>query len=384
MKKVTADIDYVGVNDREVDLFEGMYAVPNGVSYNSYVISDEKTVVLDSVDGNFTEPWLKNVKEVLKGKSPDFLVVNHMEPDHSASVFRFAEEFPEVKIVGNAKTFVMLSEYFGEDFSSRRVVVKDGDKLSLGKRELTFVFTPMVHWPEVMMTYDDLDKTLFSADAFGKFGDLNADEPWADEARRYYIGIVGKYGAQVQSALKKLSAYDIRRICPLHGPVLEENLPYYLDLYGKWSSYTPETEGVMVAYTSVYGHTKAGAELLASELEKRGTNLVIYDLARKDLSFCVAEAFRYSKLAIATTTYNADIFPAMREFIDCLVERNYQNRTVGIIENGSWAPCAAKGILTKFEKSKNLTFAENTVKIHSALNDESRAQILALAEELSR
>jgi flavorubredoxin len=385
--KITADIENMGVEDREIDLFEGMYPVPNGVTYNSYLITDEKIAVLDSVDGHFTAQWLKNLSAALDGRQPDYLIINHMEPDHSASVLAFAEAYPSAQIVGNAKTFAMLAEYFGTAFEERRVVVKDGETLSLGKHTLTFVFTPLVHWPEVMMTYDDRDKTLFSADAFGTFGipaSPVAPADWADEARRYYIGIVGKYGVQVQGALKKLSAYTIERICPLHGSVLQENLEVYLELYGKWSSYTAEKEGVMIGYTSVYGHTKAAAELLVQELKKRGTDVVVYDLARTDRSLCVAEAFRYSKLVLATTTYNGDIFPAMREFIDCLIERNYQNRTVGLMENGSWAPLTAKLMTAKFEKSKNITFAETSVKIRSALSADSRAQVVSLAEQLSK
>jgi flavorubredoxin len=385
--EITTEIKNIGVEDREIDLFEGMYAVPNGVTYNSYLITDEKIAVLDSVDGHFTAQWLKNLKGTLGGKQPDYLIINHMEPDHSASVSAFAEAYPATQIVGNAKTFAMLAEYFGTAFEDRRLVVKDGETLSLGKHALTFVFAPLVHWPEVMMTYDGEAKTLFSADAFGTFGILSPDfapTDWADEARRYYIGIVGKYGVQVQGALKKLSAYAIERICPLHGPVLQDNLGYYLDLYGKWSTYTAEKEGVMIAYTSVYGHTKAAAELLAQELKNRGTDVVIYDLARTDRSLCVAEAFRYSKLALATTTYNGDIFPAMREFIDCLTERNYQNRTIGLIENGSWAPLTAKLMAAKFEKSKNITFTETSVKLRSALSADSRAQVVSLAEQLSK
>lgn len=384
MNAITDDVYYVGVNDRKIDLFEGMYRVPNGMAYNSYVIMDEKIAVLDTVDANFTEEWLNNLDRVLSGRKPDYLIVNHMEPDHSANILNFVKKYEGVRLVGNQKTFVMIADYFGNDFKEGGVVVKEGDKLSLGKHELTFFFAPMVHWPEVMMTYDLTSKTLFSADAFGKFGALDCDEDWEDEARRYYFGIVGKYGVQVQAILKKLAAYDISAICSLHGPVLKENLAYYIGLYDKWSRYEPETKGVMIAYTSVYGHTAKAAKLLAGYLSSRGVKeIAVYDLARSDRSECVAEAFRYHTLVLASTTYNADVFPPMREFLDCLAERNYQNRTVAVIENGSWAPMAAKVIMTKLEKCKNLRFARNTVKILSALNVESLSQLSDLADELA-
>ncbi len=378
------NIRYVGVNDRDIDLFEGMYVVPEGVSYNSYVIIDEKSAVTDGVDGGFADVWLKNIAAVLGDKKPAYLIINHMEPDHSASIFAFAEKYPDATLVGNDKTFVMLSEYFGTAFEGRRLVVTDGEELSLGKTKLKFVFAPMVHWPEVMVTYDETDKVLFSADAFGKFGTLDVEDKWDSEARRYYFGIVGKYGLQVQGLLKKLSAYEIRAIFPLHGPVLRENLGYYIEKYNLWSSYTPEVDGVLIAYTSVYGHTKAAAEKLYEELKDRNVTVSICDLARSDWSQCVASAFQLSKLALATTTYNGEIFPAMREFIDCLVERNYKNRKIGIIENGTWAPVAAKLIRAKFEKCKNITFAETDVKIRSALNDESLAALKVLADEMSK
>lgn len=384
MKISAKDTYYVGVNDHAIDLFEGIYKVPNGVAYNSYVIMDDKIAVMDAVDESFGDEWIANIKSVLGDRKPDYIVIQHMEPDHSANALRFAEEYPSVKLVGNTKTFVMLNEYFGTDFADRRVVVGDGDVLSLGKHELHFVFAPMVHWPEVMVTYDAYTKTVFSADGFGKFGALDVDEPWDDEARRYYIGIVGKYGKQVVAALKKLSALDIVRICPLHGPVLEGDLSHYMDLYSKWANYEPEINGVMVAYASVYGHTKKAAELLAEELKEAGCqNILIHDLARDDRSVCVADAFRYSKLVLACITYNANLFPAMREFIDNLTERNYQKRTVGFIENGTWAPVAAKLMQDRFGKS-DLIFAQNVVKVRSALNDESRAQVRALAEELNK
>lgn len=383
MDKVTEDIYYVGVNDYGIDLFEGIYKVPSGMAYNSYIILDEKIAVMDSVDADFKNQWLDNIDKVLNGKKPDYLVVSHMEPDHSANVFAFAEKYPEAKIVGNNKTFVMLAEFFGTDFSEKRIVVTDGAELALGRHKLKFVFAPMVHWPEVMMAYEESEKVFFSADAFGKFGALDCEEKWEDEARRYYYGIVGKYGLQVQSLLKKVSAYEIKAICPLHGPILNENLYHYLDLYNKWSSYTPEVDGVMIAYTSVYGHTRQAAENLMRLLKDRGCTVTICDLARSDRSRCVGEAFMFNKLVLATTTYNAEIFPAMREFIDCLAERNYQNRTVGIIENGSWSPVAAKCIKQRLEKCKNITYAVNEVKIRSSLNSESSANLVALAEELS-
>ena len=381
---ISEDIRYVGVNDREIDLFEGQYTVPNGMAYNSYVILDEKIAVMDTVDRNFGDEWLKNLSEVLGGRKPDYLVVQHMEPDHSANIARFVEAYPEAKIAASKKAFEMMGQFFGTDYADRQVVVGEKDTLSLGKHTLTFVTAPMVHWPEVVLTYDDADKVLFSADAFGKFGALDADEDWACEARRYYIGIVGKYGAQVQALLQKAAALDIGTICPLHGPVLTENLEYYLGLYNTWSSYGVESEGVVIAYTSVYGNTKKAALLLADKLKEKGCNVVVADLAREDMAEAVGAAFRYGKLVVATTTYNAEIFPFMREFIAHLVERNFQNRTVGIIENGSWAPMAAKVIKAAFEKSKNITFTDTTVTIKSALNAESTAQIEALAEELTK
>ena len=384
MNNVTNDIFYIGVNDHQIDLFEGQYDVPNGMAYNSYIIMDEKIAVFDTVDGNFTEQWLKNIAEVLGGKKPDFLIVQHMEPDHSANIMNFIKAYPDAKIVGNAKTFAMMASYFEDlDLGDKKYEVKEGDKLSLGKHELNFVFAPMVHWPEVMFTYDSTDKVLFSADAFGKFGALDVDEDWACEARRYYFGIVGKYGVQVQAVLKKAGALDIQTICPLHGPVLKEDLGYYLGLYNTWSSYGVESEGVFIAYTSVYGNTKKAALLLAQKLEEKGCPKVsVTDLARDDMAEAVEDAFRYGKIVLATTTYNTEIFPFMREFINHLTERGYQNRTVGIIENGSWAPMAAKVIKKMMEPCKNITWAENTVTIRSALNEQSEAKIEALAEEL--
>lgn len=376
------DTFYVGVNDYETDFFEGLYKIPNGVAYNSYVIVDDKIAVMDAVDEYFGDEWLANIKKVLGERKPDYLVIQHMEPDHSANALRFAQEYPEVKIIGNTKTFVMLNEYFGTEFADRRIVVGEGDVVSLGKHDLHFIFAPMVHWPEVMVTYDAYTKTVYSADGFGKFGALDVDEPWDDEARRYYIGIVGKYGKQVDAALKKLSALEIDRICPLHGPVLEGDLSHYLSLYNTWANYEPETDGVMIAYASVYGHTKKAAELLAEELKAAGCkDIIFHDLARDDRSVCVADAFRYSKLVIAGITYNANLFPPVREFIENLTERNYQNRTVAFIENGTWAPVAARLMLEKFGKS-NLTYAQTVVKVRSALNDESRAQVKSLAQEL--
>lgn len=381
--KITEDIRYVGVNDHEIDLFEGQYTVPNGMAYNSYVILDEKIAVMDSVDINFGGEWLKNLSEALGGRKPDYLVVQHMEPDHSANIARFAETYPEAKIVASKKAFEMMGQFYGTDYADKQVVVGEKDTLSLGKHTLTFVTAPMVHWPEVIVTYDDADKVLFSADAFGKFGALDADEDWACEARRYYIGIVGKYGAQVQALLKKAAALDIQKICPLHGPVLTENLGYYIGLYNTWSSYGVESEGVAIAYTSVYGNTKKAAELLAEKLKEKGCpKVAVTDLAREDMAEAVEDAFRYGKLVLATTTYNAELFPFMREFIAHLIERNFQNRTIGIIENGSWAPMAAKVIKAAFEKSKNITFADNVVTVKSALNAESTAQVEALAQEL--
>ncbi len=383
--KITKDIYYVGVNDHDVDLFEGQYNVPNGMSYNSYVIEDEKTAVMDTVDIRFGEEWLGNIKSVLGEREPDYLVIQHMEPDHSANIFKFMETYKNTKIVSSVKAFAMMKQFFGTDFPERQVVVGDGGSLSLGEHVLNFVAAPMVHWPEVIVTYDSRDKVLFSADGFGKFGALDADEPWADEARRYYIGIVGKYGAQVQNLLKKAAALDIATICPLHGPVLKENLGYYLGLYDTWSSYTPETDGILIAYTSVYGHTKEAALKLAEKLrENECPNVVVRDLARCDMAEAVAEAFQYSKIVLATTTYNAEIFPFMREFINHLTERGYKNKTIALMENGSWAPLAAKVMRSMLEGSKNLTFTDTTVHILSALNDESKAQVEALAQELCK
>ena len=379
---ITNDIRYVGVNDHQVDLFEGQYVVPNGMSYNSYVILDEKIAVMDAVDANFVPEWLNNLASVLEGRKPDYLVVQHMEPDHSAGVDDFLAAYPETKVVSSAKAFTMMKQFFGQDYADRRVVVGEGDSLALGKHTLHFVTAPMVHWPEVIMTYDSADKVLFSADGFGKFGALDVEEDWACEAARYYIGIVGKYGVQVQNVLKKAAALDIATICPLHGPVLTENLGYYINLYDIWSSYGVEKEGVVIAYTSVYGHTRAAAEALARTLEEKGAKVVLTDLARCDMAEAVEDAFRYGKLVLATTTYNGDIFPFMKEFIHHLTERAFQNRTIGFIENGSWAPIAGKVMKKMFEGSKNLTFTENNVKIFSAMNDENRAQIEALANEL--
>ncbi len=379
---ITDDIKYIGVNDRLIDLFEGQFDVPNGMAYNSYVIFDEKVCVMDTVDAAFGEEWLDNLKTALQGRSPDYLVVHHMEPDHSANIFRFVREFPAAKIVGNAKTFAQMNQFFETDFSGKAVVVKEGDTLSLGKHTLSFVMAPMVHWPEVMVSYDSFDKVLFSADGFGKFGALDADEDWACEARRYYFGIVGKYGAQVQALLKKAAALDIAVICPLHGPVLKENLGYYLDLYNTWSSYTPESEGVTVAYTSVYGNTKKAVEMLVSALEESGIKVALHDLARTDIHEAIEDAFRYDRLVLATTTYNGDVFPAMREFIHHLTERGYQNRKIALIENGSWAPVAARTMAAMFEKSKNISFAETVVTLRSALSESSRAQVEALSKEM--
>ena len=383
--QITNDVLYVGVNDHNIDLFEGQYVVPNGMAYNSYVIKDEKTAVMDTVDINFTHEWLDNVAAALDGKEPDYLIVQHMEPDHSANIQNFANVYPNTKIVANAKTFAMMQQFFDFDIEDRKVVVANGESLSLGKHVLTFVFAPMVHWPEVMMTYDSTDKILFSADGFGKFGALDIDEDWACEARRYYIGIVGKYGAQVQSVLKKAAGLDIQIICPLHGPVITENLGYYINLYDIWSSYRAEDDGIVIAYTSVYGHTKAAVMEFAEMLKRKGAPKVsLFDLARDDMAEAVEDAFRYSKLVLATTTYNADIFPFMREYINHLTERNYQNRTVAFIENGTWAPLAAKTMKGMFEKSKNLTFADTTVTIKSALKGDSREQLEALADELCK
>ena len=382
---VTNDIKYIGVNDHDIDLFEGQYIVPNGMAYNSYAIIDEKIAIMDSVDARFTDEWLGNIKQVLGDKTPDYLVVQHMEPDHSANIVNFASTYPSAVIVSSVKSFTMMKNFFGTDFADRRIVVGEGDTLNLGKHVLNFVTAPMVHWPEVIVTYDSTDKVLFSADAFGKFGALDVEEEWACEARRYYIGIVGKYGAQAQSLLKKAAGLDIQTICPLHDPVLKEDLGYYIGLYDTWSSYRPENEGVLIAYTSVYGNTKKSVELLAEKLKANGVKTVeVQDLARCDIAEAVEDAFRYSKLVLATTTYNADIFPFMRSFIDHLTERNYSNRTVAFIENGSWAPMATKVMKGMLEKSKNLTYTEATVKIMSALNEESIAQLNALADELSK
>lgn len=382
---ITNDIRYVGVNDHQVDLFEGQYKVPGGMAYNSYVILDEKIAIMDTVDKNFTHEWLDNIQSALGGRKPDYLVVQHMEPDHAANVGNFMKLYPETTIVSSAKAFNMMGPFFGTCYEDRRIVVGEGDTLSLGKHTLAFVAAPMVHWPEVIVTYDVLDKVLFSADGFGKFGALDADEPWDDEARRYYIGIVGKYGAQVQALLKKAATLDIQMICPLHGPVLKENLGHYIRLYDLWSSYTVETEGVVIAYTSVYGNTKAAVEKLADKLRANGCpKVIVHDLARCDMAQAVADAFRYSKLVLATTTYNADVFPFMKEFIHHLTERNFRNRTVALMENGSWAPLAAKVMRKMLEECKNLTFTETTVRILSALNETSAKQVDALANELSK
>ena len=380
---ITDDIRYIGVNDHDIDLFEGQYVVPNGMAYNSYAIMDEKIAIMDTVDQNFGDEWLGNIRSALEGRKPDYLVVQHMEPDHSANIHNFLNAYPEAIVVSSAKAFVMMKNFFGSDYADRRIVVGEGDTLTLGKHTLTFVTAPMVHWPEVIVTYDSHDKVLFSADGFGKFGALDVEEDWACEARRYYIGIVGKYGAQTQALLKKAATLDIQTICPLHGPVLTENLGYYLNKYDIWSSYAVEDEGVLIAYTSVYGHTKAAVELLAKKLEEKGCpKVVVNDLARCDMAEAVEDAFRYGKIVLATTTYNGDVFPFMKEFIHHLTERNYRNRTVALMENGTWAPTAAKTMAKMLEGSKDLTFTNTTVKIMSALSDESRAQIEALAEEL--
>ena len=381
---ITNDIRYVGVNDHQVDLFEGQYVVPNGMSYNSYVILDEKVAVMDTVDQNFGEEWLGNIRAELDGRKPDYLVVHHMEPDHSANIDVFLKAYPEATVVSSAKAFAMMKQFFGTDYADRRVVVGEGDTLSLGKHVLTFVTAPMVHWPEVIVSYDSCDKVLFSADGFGKFGALDVEEDWACEARRYYIGIVGKYGMQTQKLLQKAAGLDIAIICPLHGPVLTGDLGYYINLYDIWSGYKVESEGVVIAYTSVYGHTKAAVRLLERKLIENGCpKVVVNALARCDMAEAVEDAFRYGKLVLATTTYNGDVFPFMKEFIHHLTERGYQNRTIGLVENGSWTPTAVKVMLKMFEDSKNLTFCENTVKILSALSDDSRAQIEALAKELT-
>ena len=380
---ITKDILYIGVNDHDIDLFEGLYDVPHGMAYNSYAIMDEKIAIMDSVDRSFGEEWLSNIAAALNGRKPDYLIVQHMEPDHSSNIAAFMEAYPEATLVSNTKSFIMMQQFFGADFADRRIAVGDGDTLELGKHTLTFFTAPMVHWPEVIVTYDAYDKVLFSADSFGKFGALDVQEDWACEARRYYFGIVGKYGVQTQNLLKKIAKLDIRIICPLHGPVLSENLPYYIGLYDTWSSYRPESEGVVIAYTSVYGHTKTAVELLAETLRSRGCpKVTVTDLARDDMAEAVEDAFRYSKLVLATTTYNGDVFPFMKEFIHHLTERNFQNRTVGMIENGTWAPVAAKFMQKMLENSKNLTYTTSNVKIYSALNEESRAQLMALAAEL--
>lgn len=380
---ITNDIRYIGVNDHGVDLFEGQYIVPNGMAYNSYVIMDEKIAVMDTVDAHFGGEWLDNLERELAGRTPDYLVVQHMEPDHSANVARFAEKYPAAKIVASKQAFVMMKQFFGTDYPERQLVVAEKDTLELGKHTLNFIAAPMVHWPEVVMTYDSADKALFSADGFGKFGALDVEEDWDCEARRYYFGIVGKYGAQVQAVLKKAAALDIRIICPLHGPVLSENLAHYIGQYGTWASYGVESEGVVIACASVYGNTRSAADILAADLADRGVKVVFHDLARDDMAECVEDAFRYGKLVLASPTYNADVFPFMKEFINHLTERNYQKRTVGIIENGSWAPMAAKVMRGMFEKSKDITFAETTVTVRSAVNEANKEQLRKLAEELA-
>ncbi len=380
---ITEDVKYIGVNDREIDLFEGQYIVPNGMSYNSYAIIDDKIAIIDTVDAAFGDEWLDNIKNVTVNRQPDYLIIHHMEPDHSANIANFVNIYPQAKIVASAKAFVMMKNFFGTDFADKQIIVGEGDTLSLGKHNLTFITAPMVHWPEVIVSYDSTDKILFSADGFGKFGALDADEEWACEARRYYIGIVGKYGGQVQKLLEKAAKLDIQIICPLHGPVLKENLDYYINLYNIWSSYQPEENGVVIAYTSIYGNTKKAVMLLAEKLKQKGCpKVVVNDLARCDIAEAVEDAFRYSKLVLATTTYNGDIFPFMREFINHLTERNYSNRKVGLVENGSWTPLAAKVMRGMLEKSKNITLTDTTVKILSALNEESKNQLDALADEL--
>ena len=380
---VTNDIKYIGVNDRKIDLFEGQYKVPNGISYNSYAIIDEKIAIMDTVDASFTHQWLDNIQNTLGNRTPDYLIIQHMEPDHSANIHTFVKAFPNCKIVSSAKSFSMMNGFFGTSFEDKQIIVGEGDTLSLGNHTLTFVTAPMVHWPEVIVTYDSKDKVLFSADGFGKFGAIDVDEPWVDEARRYYIGIVGKYGAQVQALLKKAAKLDIEKICPLHGPVLSDNLGFYLNLYNTWSTYLPEEDGIVVAYTSVYGNTRKAVNELCEKIKANGCpNLKVYDLARCDMSEAVADAFRFSKLVLATTTYNAEIFPFMREFINHLTERGFKNRTVAFIENGSWAPLAAKVMKELLDGCKNISYTENKVRIMSALNSESREQITALANEL--
>lgn len=381
--EITKDIRYAGVNDHEIDLFEGQYKVENGMAYNSYVIMDQKIAVMDTVDASFYEEWMQNIRQILGSRTPDYLVVQHMEPDHSANISAFLEAFPDTVIVSSAPAFNIMKQFFGTDYADRRQIVKEGDTLSLGVHTLQFIGAPMVHWPEVIVTYDQQDKVLFSADGFGKFGALDVEEDWACEARRYYFGIVGKFGMQVQNLLKKAAVLDIQAICPLHGPVLKENLEYYVNLYQTWSSYDVESEGIMIAYTSVYGNTKAAAQLLADKLTEKGCpKVVMADLAREDMAECMEDAFRYGKLVLATTTYNTDMFPYMREFIHELIGHNYQKRTVALMENGSWAPLAAKAMRAKLETCRDITFAEHTVQIRSALNEDSIAQIEALAEEL--
>lgn len=380
---ITNDIRYIGVNDHEIDLFEGQYVVPNGMAYNSYVIMDEKIAVMDTVDAHFGGEWLANLERELAGRTPDYLVVQHMEPDHSANIAVFAEKYPAAKIVASKQAFVMMKQFFGTDYPERQLVVAEKDTLELGKHTLNFIAAPMVHWPEVIMTYDSADKALFSADGFGKFGALDVDEDWDCEARRYYFGIVGKYGAQVQAVLKKAAALDIRIICPLHGPVLSENLAHYIGQYSTWSSYGVESDGVVIACASVYGNTRNAADILAADLADKGVKVVFHDLARDDMAECVEDAFRYGKLVLASPTYNADVFPFMKEFINHLTERNYQKRTIGIIENGSWAPMAAKVMKGMFEKSKDITFTETTVTVRSAVNGANREQLLKLAGELA-
>ena len=380
--KITQDVRYIGVSDRNLDLFEGQYKVPDGMAYNSYVILDEKIAVFDTVDKKFGDEWLDNLKNELNGRTPDYLVVLHMEPDHSANIAKFAGVYKDAKIVSSAAAFRMMKAYFGDEFTDRRIVVKEGDKLNLGKHELTFVGAPMVHWPEVIVAYESSEKLLFSADAFGKFGAFDVKADWACEARRYYFGIVGKYGVQVQNALKKAAGLNIEKICPLHGEILSGNLSYYISLYNIWSSYAAETDGTMIAYTSVYGHTKVAVELLAEELRAKGEFVALYDLARTERSLAVAEAFRYGKLVLATTTYNGDVFPQMRDFINDIVEHNYQNRTVGFIENGSWAPVAKRKMTEMLSVCKNMTFAESSVKILSAVSEQNKEEIKKLAEEL--
>lgn len=380
---ITNDIRYIGVNDHDIDLFEGQYVVPNGMAYNSYIIMDEKIAVMDTVDGAFGGEWLAKTEAELAGKSPDYLVVHHMEPDHSANIAAFAEKYPAAKIVSSKQAFVMMKQFFGTDYADRQVVVAEKSTLELGRHTLNFIAAPMVHWPEVVMSYDSADKVLFSADGFGKFGALDVDEDWACEARRYYFGIVGKYGAQVQAVLKKAAALDIAAICPLHGPVLSGDLGRYIGLYDAWSSYRPESEGVVIACASVYGNTRRAADMLAAKLADKGVKVSVHDLARDDMAECVEDAFRYDRLVLASPTYNADVFPFMRTFIESLTERNYQKRKVAFIENGSWAPLAAKVMKSMFEKSKDITFAETTVTVRSAVNADSEAQIAALADELA-